>query len=78
MYAYKRDRGCRGCGEMDPVSLQFHHDDDNKSKGVGAMIADSHPEEEIVAEVEKCVVLCANCHRKQHYQHPASGGSDRI
>jgi hypothetical protein len=44
------------------------------------MIANSYPEEDVLTEVEKCTVLCANCHRKEHYQPPVveSGESDRI
>ena len=63
---YKRDQGCQSCGESDPVSLQFHHENGDKTLGVGAMISDSYPTEEVLAEVEKCTVLCANCHRKTH------------
>ena len=63
---YKRDRGCQSCGESDPSSLQFHHENGDKTRGVGAMISDSYPTEEVLAEVKKCTVLCANCHRKTH------------
>jgi len=66
--AYKRDRGCSECGETEPVCLQFHHVDGDKSAGVGAMIADSDPVERVLAEVENCVVLCANCHRVRHHE----------
>lgn len=76
---YKRKRGCRRCSEIDPVCLQFHHVEE-KRMGVGEMIANSYPESDVRAEVEKCIVLCANCHRKEHYEIPetASGESDRI
>jgi hypothetical protein len=63
---YKRDRGCQNCGESDPVSLQFHHENGDKTLGVGAMVSDSYPTKEVLVEVEKCTVLCANCHRKTH------------
>jgi hypothetical protein len=69
-YVYKRDRGCRGCGETHPICLQFHHKGDDKSMGVGAMISDSKPVDDVLSEVEKCIVLCANCHRKEHNEVP--------
>ena len=68
---YQRERGCCRCSEYDPTCLQFHHIDlEDKVKGVGAMISDSNPEMAIQAEVEKCEVLCANCHRKEHDELP--------
>lgn len=72
-HAYKHERGCQQCGENDSICLQFHHTDE-KTKGVGQMITDCHPEEEVIAEVEKCEVLCVNCHRKVHYEKPRSEG----
>jgi hypothetical protein len=71
-YAYQRDRGCRECGETDPRCLQFHHVDGEKDDAVGSMIADSRAVGDVVAEVRKCVVLCANCHRGVHDEY-ASG-----
>jgi len=66
-HAYKRARGCHRCNEDTAICLQFHHDGE-KRLGVGQMISDSYPIAEVLAEVEKCVVLCANCHRKEHYE----------
>ena len=65
---YLAERGCRDCGEEDPVVLQFHHTD----------AADKHQKlkenggywihlswDALFAEMEKCVVLCANCHFRE-------------
>ncbi len=76
--AYQQCRGCRRCDVDDPVVLQFHHVDGEKSAGVGELITNSAPKERVLDEVEHCVVLCANCHRREHYwRDPESGGSDR-
>lgn len=64
-HRYKRQRGCRECGEQDPRSLQFHHPDE-KEGGVGALIADSAPVTDVRVAVDRCVVLCVNCHRREH------------
>jgi hypothetical protein len=75
---YKRERGCRRCNEHDPRCLQFHHVE-AKTLGVGAMIANSYPESAVRDEVEKCDILCANCHRREHIDAPLDAGeSDRI
>ena len=31
------------------------------------MISFGYSKDRIEAEIEKCIVLCANCHRKEHY-----------
>ncbi|WP_237004942.1 hypothetical protein [Halobacterium rubrum] len=69
-YAYQQVRGCQRCGEGDPVCLQLHHPDDEKTAAVGEMITNSRPVEAVHAEIEKTAVLCANCHRTEH--HPAT------
>jgi L-lysine 2,3-aminomutase len=33
---------------------------------VSELISASYPERDVLAEAERCVVLCANCHRKTH------------
>lgn len=78
-YAYKQSVTCQECGEDDPICLQFHHESE-KSMGVGAMIFNCEPAEKVLTEARKCTVLCANCHRKHHYEHPRnrSVGSDKI
>jgi len=58
---------CGGCGRSGPAALfDFHHwDAAEKEFGVSD---DGIPRrwERIVAELAKCVMLCANCHREVH------------
>ena len=79
VHEYKRKQGCQRCSESDPLYLQFHHVEDKRAT-IAAMITDSYPEADVRAEVQKCIVLCANCHRKEHYEIPETvpGESDRI
>jgi hypothetical protein len=60
-----RGRGCIKCPEKDIVCLDFHHWGPKKDI-VGNLLAQRRPWEEIREELEKCVVLCSNCHRKLH------------
>ena len=62
---YKKG-GCIICGEKELVCLDFHHlDSSEKDFGIGKQF---HIKQfsKIEEEIKKCVVLCANCHRKVH------------
>lgn len=59
--------GCKECGEKHPACLEFHHrDKEAKSFNVGMAVARNWTLSRIEAEMAKCDVLCANCHRKLH------------
>ncbi len=61
---FKADRGCRICGEKDPIVLDFHHRDPaTKSFDLNSANA-TVSRKRMLQEVEKCDVLCANCHRR--------------
>jgi len=53
------------CGESDPNVLDFHHVRGEKKLALGRMITAGYGEATIKKEIEKCEVLCANCHRKE-------------
>ncbi len=64
---YKDGRGCELCDECDPYCLDFHHlDPKNKVASVANMMRFGFSLEAVQAEIEKCLLLCANCHRKVH------------
>ncbi|WP_233263410.1 homing endonuclease associated repeat-containing protein [Halorhabdus sp. CUG00001] len=76
-FAYRRQAGCQRCHETDPVCLQFHHETpETKTDSIGNLIANSAPEAAVRGEVEKCIVLCASCHRKEHRESPVEIGPD--
>jgi hypothetical protein len=60
---YFRTHPCRDCGETDPVVLEFDHLRD-KQFDIGAALWRRNWES-ILAEMEKCEVVCANCHRRR-------------
>lgn len=64
---YKNSLSCLVCGENEPSCLDFHHLDDSKKDFSVATRKYSTGNFEVTKnEMEKCVVLCANCHRKLH------------
>ncbi len=62
---YKRAHGCVKCDETEPVALDFHHIKDKELEVSNAVRA-GWAEARLLAEMEKCVVICSNCHRKVH------------
>lgn len=59
---------CAKCGEARPYVIQFHHiDPSTKVGGIGTM--KKYPKDVLIAEVRKCVCLCANCHFEYHFTY---------
>ena len=59
---------CSHCGLSEPDHLEiydYHHvDPSTKLYAVAAIL--SGPIERLMNEVDKCILLCAHCHRKEH------------
>lgn len=54
------------CGEADPVVLDFdHRDPAEKTASVSDLMRSGYGLPRIIEEIEKCDVLCSNCHRKR-------------
>lgn len=61
---YLREHPCVDCGETDIVVLQFDHQRD-KQFNIAAMITHRYTWKRILAEIEKCEVVCANDHARR-------------
>lgn len=71
-----RNSECKDCGEWDIVVLEFDHVKHNKTKNISKMISQSYCWESILAEIAKCEVVCANCHRRRTYKQFGSYRTD--
>jgi hypothetical protein len=58
--------GCMECGEGHPACLDFHHKDPTE-KAFAISRGGGRSRESFLAEIAKCDLLCANCHRKRHF-----------
>lgn len=63
LVSFFRAHPCVDCGEGDPLVLEFDHLGD-KQFSVGRGIRE-RPWKAVLAEIEKCEVVCANCHRRR-------------
>jgi hypothetical protein len=75
-WEYRATLRCQQCGFSHPAALDFHHRDPKQklfSVSVAATTA-GQSRESILAEIAKCDVLCANCHRILHWQDRGKHG----
>ncbi len=64
--SFKR-AGCLVCPEDAYECLDFHHvEPGEKEANVSAMVMNKVKIETIIEEIEKCILVCSNCHRKIH------------
>lgn len=61
-----RSCGCSLCGEDDLSCLEFHHKDPSEKEFQIGGSGTNFNLDRIRSEIEKCIVVCANCHKKIH------------
>lgn len=63
----KKKLKCSLCEEKESCCLEFHHlDSSKKETEVSNAIKLGWSKKRVLKEIEKCAVLCSNCHRKLH------------
>ncbi len=66
---YKSTLCCADCGECHPACLQFHHKDRTEKRfSPGDMANRASSINVLMKEINKCEVLCVNCHAKHHWR----------
>lgn len=64
----KNEMCCTDCDERHPATLHFHHlNSEDKLFNIGEAVQKGFGLNKIKKEIEKCIVLCANCHAIRHY-----------
>lgn len=79
IWQYLSENPCIDCGESDPVVLEFDHKGDVEKVGHVSRLARDRTLDIVKAEIAKCDVRCANCHRRKtarqfgYYRHHIKG-----
>ena len=60
---------CRKCGIDKPYLLDFHHRNPEEKEGELSDFSKGYDLTKFFEELNKCDLLCANCHREFHYLH---------
>lgn len=63
---WKQTQHCCICGEKSVECLDLHHIDPNEKEGNVSQLGHFGSWKRVEEEIVKCVVVCANCHRKIH------------
>lgn len=63
----KAGKSCADCGNAFPLKAMDWHHEGGKDFEVAKAVGLGYGKKRILAEIEKCVLLCAICHRlKEH------------
>lgn len=65
VFNYLASHPCIDCKENDPVVLEFDHIQGDKTIGICQAVLMGWCWKRILTEIDKCVVRCANCHRRK-------------
>jgi len=72
--------GCFDCGyNAHPAALDFDHlEEDSKIRSISDMIRAGASWTELGKEIDKCDIVCANCHRIRTYERWQARSATRI
>lgn len=74
LWEYKENKGCMDCGEMYPSwMLDFDHKPEFEKIDSPTQMLHKYSWEKAMLEIEKCDIVCPNCHRIRTYSRNQSG-----
>lgn len=68
-WEYLKTHPCVDCGEADVLVLEFDHKRGKKEFAIAVGIVKKYSIGRLAAEIDKCDVRCANCHRRRTAGH---------
>lgn len=66
--SFKLKSKCAKCGETHPACLSFHHTGQDKKVNISEIMWKGWSLDRVMSEINKCEILCENCHRKLHWK----------
>lgn len=76
---FRKDSRCVDCGNADYRVLDFDHQPEyKKSLDVCIMAASGYSISTIITEINKCHVVCANCHRIRTWERKQKSSSSSV
>ncbi len=73
IYEYLSTHICEDCGEYDFTVLTFHHVQGKKKMNISDMATRGYSLDAIQEEINKCIVLCYNCHMRREVEKKSGG-----
>lgn len=67
VFKYIQNRSCCKCGDKRYWILDFHHIDPTIKKANIGNLKRSGCTQKLIEEINKCILLCKNCHYDFHY-----------
>lgn len=62
---------CQNCGyDKCLAALEFHHLDPSKKNFAISHLKSNLFHESVKSELDKCILVCSNCHRETHSKYP--------
>ena len=68
-WTLKEGRPCADCGGVfHPVAMQWDHRPGTQKRGEISRMVDRASRKDLLSEIEKCDLVCANCHAVRTYE----------
>lgn len=73
IHELKKQQCCAKCGETRWYLLDYHHVDPTIKENTIARLMVHSNQQAVLKEIDKCILLCSNCHREFHYFNEQQG-----